>query len=93
MISMNLGWKSEELEAFFNNYTNVHTNEVIKGLCELESRTVLASEKVMEEGKEEMKKEEEEDIHIQINVFEEGKDETKEAPKSSEKEEIVEKKE
>jgi hypothetical protein len=40
-----------------------------------------------------MKKEEEEDIHIQINVFEEGKDETKEAPKSSEKEEIVEKKE
>ena len=33
MIDMNLGWKSEELEAFFNNYTHTHTEEVIKGLC------------------------------------------------------------
>ena len=25
MINMKLGWKSEELEAFFINYTSIHT--------------------------------------------------------------------
>ena len=35
MIKMKLGWKSEELEAFFNNYTAVHSEEVLQGLCEL----------------------------------------------------------
>jgi len=32
MIKLKLGWKSEELEAFFNNYTTVHSEEVMQGL-------------------------------------------------------------
>jgi hypothetical protein len=42
IINLKLGWKSEELEAFFNNYTQTHKDEVIKGLGELESQAVLA---------------------------------------------------
>jgi hypothetical protein len=45
IINMNLGWKSEELEAFFNNYTSMHTEEVLQGLEELESQAVIESEK------------------------------------------------
>lgn len=65
MITMNLGWKSEELEAFFNNYTLSHTEQVIKGLCELESQAIITTEQNAEE-------EPEEDICIQINGFYEG---------------------
>lgn len=42
MINLRLGWKSEELEAFFNNYTEIHKEQVAQGLHELESQAFLA---------------------------------------------------
>jgi hypothetical protein len=41
MISLRIGWKAEELEAFFANYTQVHKEQVAQGLHELESQAVL----------------------------------------------------
>ena len=61
IINMKLGWKSEELEAFFNNYISIHTEEVMQGLCELESQAIILSEKDIIEDKEQ-------DICIQINA-------------------------
>lgn len=53
MIHLGLGWKSEELQAFFNNYTEMHPQKVIKGLHELKSHAALA--------------EDQQDIYIEAN--------------------------
>lgn len=41
MINLRLGWKSEQLEAFFNNYTQIHQEQVAQGLYEIQSQAVL----------------------------------------------------
>ena len=43
ITGLGLGWKSQELEAFFSNYTQVHQQEVAKGLHELSSHMLLDS--------------------------------------------------
>jgi hypothetical protein len=40
-INFRVGWKTEELEAFFANYTKTHSEAVRQGLHELESQAVL----------------------------------------------------